>query len=348
MRIVFIGGTKRGYLTLRSLLDSGANVVGIVSLKQDAHETERYEQPIRQLAEGSNLPIFETKLMKDRDYGQLLKGELNADLAIAVGVRVLISEDVYNAPKFGTVAFHDSFLPEYRGFAPLNWSIINGEKTTGVTAFLLNEKMDGGDIVDQVAIEIGEHETGPALYEKVCDATVELVARISRRFESGNFKGTPQNYAQGSFTCSRIPADGLIDWGQSTASIYNLVRALTHPYPGAFTFYKNSRLFVWKAEPLADAPTFAGRIPGRVVGFSKDEGWVDVLTGDGILRLQQVQIDGAMAVNAADVITSVKLSLGLDVLQLWERLQELEIAERESKPETKSKPERESKPVATN
>lgn len=333
MRIVFVGGTKRGFLTLSSLIDNGANVVGVVSLKQDAHETERYEQPIRQLAEAHKLPIFETKLMKDRDYARLLKEELSADLAIAVGVRVLISEDIYNAPKFGTVAFHDSFLPEYRGFAPLNWSIINGEKTTGVTAFLLNEKMDGGDIVDQVRIEIGEHESGPALYEKVCDATVELVGRISERFESGNIKGTPQNYSQGSFTCSRIPSDGMIDWNQSSRSIYNLIRALTHPYPGAFTFYRNSRLFVWKAEQVANAATYAGRIAGRVVGFSKDEGWVDVLTGDGVLRLLQVQIDGGTPVNAADVINSVKLSLGLDVLQLWERVQELETAlTKEQKP----------------
>lgn len=326
MRIVFIGGTKRGFLTLSSLIGNGAEVVGVVSLQQDAHEVDRYEERIRQLSEAHGLPLFETKFMKDRDYGRLLKDELNADLAIAVGVRVLISESIYDAPKFGTVALHDSLLPEYRGFAPLNWSIINGEKEMGVTAFFLNEKMDGGDIVDQIRVEIDELDTGPALYEKVCDATVELVDKICCKFETGEIKGTTQNYAEGSFTCSRIPSDGMIDWKCSTDVISNLVRSLTHPYPGAFTFYKNSRLFVWKAAPIVEPPKYVGRIPGRVVGISKDEGWVDVLTGDGVLRMEEVQIEGGTIVAAADVITSVKLSLGLDLYQLWERVQELETA----------------------
>ncbi len=324
MRTLFIGSTRRGYLTLKALIESQAEIVGVISLQQDAHETDRYEEPIRQLALSANVPIFETKLMRDRDYDELIRHELQADLAIAVGIRVLVTSDVYAAPKHGTVAVHDSLIPEYRGFAPVNWALINGLKETGVTLFFLNEQMDGGDVVDQIRVPIGDEDTAPDLYEKICNATVEVVLRNYPALATQQHKRVPQDYSEGSFTCSRIPSDGMIDWAASTSSIYNLVRALTFPYPGAFTFYRNQRLFVWEAHPVHPSPRYEGRIPGRVVGYSKQDGWVDVLTGDGIIRLVRVQLEGGEIVPASDVISSVKVSLGLNLFELWQRLQTLE------------------------
>src|SRR4051794_20542880 len=175
MRTLFIGGTRRGYQTLSALLEAGANITGILSLRQDDHETDRFEEPIRRLAAERNIPCYESKWLKDRDYGAILRDEIKPDIAYVVGCRILIPPDLYEIPSRGTLAVHDSMLPEYRGFAPLNWSILNGEDHTGVTLFYLSELMDGGDIVCQKSVPIGADDTAAEVYERVCQATIDVV-----------------------------------------------------------------------------------------------------------------------------------------------------------------------------
>src|ERR1044071_2591352 len=223
MTVLFIGGTLRGYLTLKGLVESGAGVAGIVSLRQDDHEVERYEEPIRRLAEDRGIPHRETKWMKDRDYSAWIR-ELAPDVAIIVGCRILIPREVYEAPRLGSLAVHDSLLPAYRGFAPLNWAIINGETQTGVTLFYLNEGMDTGDIVAQRSVPIGLTDTAPQVYERVCQATVDVVLEGCGTLEAGSAPRIPQDPAAGSYTCSRTPGDGEIDWRRPTREIFNLVR----------------------------------------------------------------------------------------------------------------------------
>jgi methionyl-tRNA formyltransferase len=330
MKVVFIGGTKRGYLTVKALLDCGAQLGGIISLLQDPHETARYEEPIKDLARTHGIPHYETKALKDRDYADLLRTEIRADVGFVVGCRVLLPEDIYRVPPLGMFAVHDSLLPEYRGFAPLNWAVINGETRTGVTLFRLDERMDGGDIAKQRAVEIGRTETAAEVYERVCGATVEVVRDAHRDLLGGKLTTTPQDYSMGSFTCSRIPEDGLIDWSASTQAIFDRVRGLSRPYPGAYTFYQNARLIIWSAE-LGPMRRYAGRIPGRVITVAEPEGYVDVLTGDGILRLLEVQQDGEVASPAAKIVRSVKTSLGMTLSQLLARVTELEREVRSSR-----------------
>jgi methionyl-tRNA formyltransferase len=324
MRTLFIGGTKRGYLTLKGLLDFGAEIVGVISLEQDAHEVERYEDAIRRLAQSHRTPVIETKWMKEQDYGKVVAETFRPDIVIAVGARIIFPPAIYQLPQKGCVAVHDSLLPEYRGFAPLNWAIINGEDHTGVTLFYLNELMDGGDIIGQRRIPIGPDETAPEVYKRVCEETVSLVLEFYPLIEAGTAPRVKQNYQEGSFTCSRTPLDGWIDWGQPTRAIHNKIRALTHPYPGAFTVYKSKRLWILRAKPLNPEPQYVGRIPGRVVAVSLADGYVDVLTGDGALRLFEVQHEGESRAPAASVIKSVKATLGLQVADLLKYLERYE------------------------
>jgi len=172
-------------------------------------------------------------------------------------------------------------------------------------------------------VPIGQNETAPQVYEKVCQATVDVVLDGHARLLAGNAPRIPQAAGAGSYTCSRTPLDGCIDWTRSTAEIYNLIRALTQPYPGAYTYYKGRKLLLWAAE-AAPPVNYVGRIPGRVIGLSVKEGWVDVLTGDGILRLTQVQLEDEEPVVPASVIKSVRVSLGLHPVELLERIRELE------------------------
>lgn len=323
MRTLFIGGTKRGYLTLRSLVDGGADIVGVFSMQQDAHEQDRYEQHIRELAEAHQIPLYETKFLKDRDYGSIAK-ELRPDVCFVVGCRVRIDKSVYEIPARGCLAVHDSLLPEYRGFAPINWSLINGEDHVGVSLFHLNETVDGGDLVSQERVQVDADDTAAEVYERVCSATIRLIRDAFPKIAAGTAPRTPQNPEAGSFTCARTPDDGLIDWSRPTLEIYNLIRALGRPYPGAFTYLRGRRLTIWGARPVIDGPIYVGRVPGRVVQRYPTEGSVDVLTGDGVLRIEVVESTGEDGpAPASSVLRSIRDTLGLHLTDLLASLHAL-------------------------
>lgn len=324
MRVAFIGSTQRGFLTLKGLVEHGAEVVGIISLEQDAHEANRYEAQIASFAQQHSIALYQTKWMKERDYAAVLRDEWRADTAFVVGCRVLIPQSIFSVLPKEMYAVHDSLVPEYRGFAPLNWAILNGETQTGVTLFSMAELMDGGDIVLQESVPIGAHDTAPQVYAGVCDATVNAILKAHDLLKEGTLTRTPQDYSVGSFTASRTPSDGLLDWAWSTERIYNMVRALAYPYAGAFTYYKNQKLMIWRAEPLDDPRRFVGRITGRVLHIDKPTGAVDVLTGDGILRVFEVQWGDGERVPATTLLKSVRERLGVDVPHLLEQVQTLQ------------------------
>jgi methionyl-tRNA formyltransferase len=173
----------------------------------------------------------------------------------------------------------------------------------------MTEAVDAGDIVGQRAIDLHPRVTAPELYDAVCDATVELVLEALPGLKAGTAPRIVQDHSQATFFCARTPDDGAIDWAADTLTIDRLIRGLTYPYPGARTTYRGAELAIWEAEPLDPAPLYEGRVPGRPVGFPGD-GAVDVLTGDGVLRVRRVSgPDGPVA--AADVIRSFKATLGL-------------------------------------
>lgn len=303
-KVVFIGGTRRGFMTLQALL-AHHRVVGVISLQQDEHEVDRCEEFVRKEAEAAGVPCVETKFLKKPEFTQIVR-DWNADVGVVVGSRVLIPESLYSTPRLGMLAVHDSLLPEYRGFAPLNWVLINGEERTGVTLFQINQGTDTGDIFGQKVVPIEPRMTAPELYRGICTATVDLILESLPSIVSGEVQGVPQDPASGSFCCARVPDDGMIDWQRmNTIQIDRLIRALTYPYPGAFTFYQGQRFAIDTAEPV-DIGRCAGRVAGRVAGMGPD--YVDVLTTDGTLRIRQVRTDRAMP--ASEIIRSIRGTLG--------------------------------------
>jgi len=323
LRALFMVGTRRGYLTLKGAIEAGIDICGVISFRQHEHESDRYEGRIRAAAQEAGIICYETARLKDRDYLSLIRTELKPDIAYVIGVRVMIPSLLYEAVAHGAFAVHDSLLPKYRGFAPLNWAILNGERETGVSLFRLCDGVDEGPIVAQQAIEIGETESAPDVYERVCKATVDVVLETHRRASQGVVAELQQCHEEASYTCSRTPSDGLINWAGSTRAIFDQIRALTAPYPGAFTYYQNHKLFVWKAEIVEHPPRYVGRVPGRVVRLDPQFGTVDVLTGDGILRVSEVSYD-SNTTRATNVVRSVRDTLGVDISSLMARVEKLE------------------------
>jgi methionyl-tRNA formyltransferase len=247
--------------------------------------------------------------------------DLEPDCVVVSSFHRIIPQSLLARCRFLNV--HYAMLPRYRGRANVNWAIINGEAVTGITIHEIAPGLDAGNILFQYAIEIGAEDTVADLYHCLDDIQRRELGDTVLRFLEGD-PGKPQDEIHASYGCTRLPEDGEIDWSAPSIVIDRLVRALTPPFPGAFTYLEQKRLTVWSAARLARAPRNDGRIPGREVSVVRTEGFVDVLTGDGIVRVFEVQLEGDEAAPAASVIRSVKATLGLRSGDLLKRIGRLE------------------------
>lgn len=302
--IVFIGGRDRGFECINALIRAGEQLSYIFCLREETHEKEKYYMQIKAFANKVSIPVKVTKSIKAEDI--IMLRDLNPTLIIVMGWRTMIPTEVLKIPRRGVVAVHESLLPKYRGFAPVNWAIINGERMSGVTLFYLDKGVDSGDIVAQRKIPITSTDTGFTLYEKTKNASVEILMDYLEDIKKGIAPRIKQNEEEATYTASRIPEDGEISWSDSTKDIYNLIRALSDPYPGAFTYYLGKKIIIQKASKYQSPRNFVGRIPGRIVGIG--EGWADVLTGDGILKIEEVEVEGEK-LPASKVLNSIRGTL---------------------------------------
>lgn len=306
MRLFLFLASRRGYAVLKRLIVENAEICGILCLIEDPHE-EAFHPRITELARSKNIPIFYSDKIKSSDYVEVLK-KTKPDIAFAIGWRYLINQEAYEIPLKGTLIIHDSLLPAYRGFAPMNWAIINGETKTGVTLFHIAEGVDCGPIIDQLATDIGIDDTAKTLDEKIIPLYEEIIIKNLPLLANGNIKSVPQDESRATYTCKRTPADGEINWALSALQIHHLIRACSHPFPGAFTTLQGKKIFIWEAKWMEPQDKYIGNIPGRVLG--KRHGMIEVLTGQGILRLLRLQIENETEKSAEDFPISVKDTFG--------------------------------------
>jgi methionyl-tRNA formyltransferase len=221
------------------------------------------------------------------------------------------------------VNVHYAPLPQYRGRANVNWAIINGESHTAITIHLVDQGLDSGNILYQGLVTILPDDTVADLYDHLNRLQLEHLGDAVARFLAGD-SGTAQIAESATYGCTRLPIDGEIDWNAPTYQVDALIRALVKPFPGAFTYFNGRRLTIWRARPLNPPPSYAGRVPGRIVNVSRRDGYVDVLTGDGVLRLFDVELQGGTPVPPNQVIRTVKATLGLKTSDLLARIEMLE------------------------
>jgi methionyl-tRNA formyltransferase len=188
-------------------------------------------------------------------------------------------------PRLGAINVHGSLLPKYRGRAPINWALVHGETLTGVTLHYMDEWADHGDIIAQRAVPIALEDTALTLSLKLTAAAREMVRDTYPLIASGRAPRVPQDHAAATRFGRRRPADGLIDWGASAWRIYNLVRAVAHPFPGAFTYWRGRRVLVWEARPPRDRRSSGP--PGQVLGANAARS-LAVATGDGVLEIARL------------------------------------------------------------
>jgi methionyl-tRNA formyltransferase len=292
LRLIFMGYHNLGYACLEVLAAQcrsfGDEIVAVVTHADDPGENIWFAS-VRQLAFARYLPLYQPANPNDPAFVAAM-AKLEPDLLFSCYYRSMLKKPLLELPRLGAFNMHGSLLPRYRGRCPVNWVLIHGETETGVTLHYMEEKADRGDIVGQRRVPIDPEDTALTLFAKMTAAAGELLWQIYPLLRSGRAPRQPQDQGQASYFGGRRPADGLIDWQKSALRVYNLMRAVTHPYPGAFTFFQGRKLFIWGGEPLAAPQTGAG-VPGQVLGSLPGEGLL-VATGDGHFLITQAQWEG--------------------------------------------------------
>lgn len=256
MKIVFIGAVQIGLTVLESVYKSKYNVDTIFTLPFEKKEQTSGFVDFEPISKRNNSILVRTSNINDDEYIKQIKA-IEPDLIIVCGWQRLVCKEILNIPNLGTIGFHSSLLPKYRGRAPINWAIIMGEKETGITMFYLTPEADSGDIISQKSFPILLNDDCNTLYVKSAQAGADLVKQYLPEIENG----TAPRIHNPSLTYpaypKRTPADGLIDFNRSALDVYNFVRALTKPYPGAFYHDDNGKkIIVWKVEILFDEARF--------------------------------------------------------------------------------------------
>ena len=284
-------GTRRGLVTLRTLLANDKRITTALILEQHPHEIDNVTEEIISVCQQHRITHHTSKQIRPRDYEQYLR-DAAVDIQFVISWRFLIDSACFAIPTVGIFILHDSLLPKYRGFSPTNWVIINGERETGLSLQYISTGMDEGDIVDQIRLPLDEDETASTLNAKLTPLYPKIILNNLDALLTGRNKRLPQDQTRATIGCKRTPEDGKIDFAKTTVDIVRLIRGLTYPYPGAYCHYRGKRVIIWEAMEVRDPPIYAGRIPGRIVGHI-DSG-TDVLTGDGVLRIKSVGIESSM------------------------------------------------------
>jgi len=266
-----------GYRCLEELIRQDAEIA-LVFTHDDSPSEEIWFASVRELAQQHGIPVLTSDINLQENV-ELLQ-EIAPDFLFSFYYRNMIRSEVLEIPSRGALNLHGSFLPKYRGRVPVNWAIINGEEETGATLHYMTVKPDAGDIVDQEKVPITFTDTALDVFNKVTDAAVKVLARAYPRLVSGTAPRVPMDLSQGSYFGGRRPADGRIDWTRNAKDIYNLIRGVTHPYPGAFSYLKGQKVLVWSAFPVEGSGE-----PGTIVSTSP----LLVGTGAGLLEIRSIQ-----------------------------------------------------------
>ena len=281
-----------GCACLKALIDLGREwgdeIIAVVTHADDPREKIWFAS-VRQLAFENYLPVYQPANPNDPAFLAAMQA-LQPDWLFSCYYRHMLKQPVLDLPRLGALNLHGSLLPRYRGRCPLNWVLVHGETETGVTLHYMEAKADRGDIVGCKRLPITFEDTALTLSAKMTVAAPELMREAYPLLRAGTAPRLTQDHARASYYGGRTPADGLIDWGHSALQTYNLVRAVTHPYPGAFTFFQGRKLFVWAGQIMAASVTEPVE-PGQVTAAVPGEGLL-VTTGDGHVLITQAQWEG--------------------------------------------------------
>ena len=280
--IVVFGYHDVGHECLDALIRRGERVLAVFT-HRDHPEENIWFKSVAELARRHRIPVHTPDNVNTPEWITRLR-EIQPEIIFSFYYRHMLGQAILDIPRLGAFNMHGSLLPQYRGRAPINWAVLNGETRTGATLHYMVKRPDAGDIVDQEAVAIGPRETAQDVFIKVTAAARKTLERNIDAIKQGSPPRRPQDESQASYYSGRRAEDGRIDWRADAGRIFNLIRAVTHPYPGAFSDVDGRRFFIWWAEPR---PEVEGQ-PGQVVSVDP----LRVAAGQGCLEITKWQWRG--------------------------------------------------------
>ncbi len=296
MRIIFMGTPDFAVPSLEALVDAGHEVVLAVTQpdKQRGRGQAVTFSPVKETALKYDIPVIQPERIRDQQWIDTL-GKHQADVYVVAAFGQILPKEILLLPRFGCLNVHASLLPKYRGASPIQWSIMLGDKETGVTIMQMEEGLDTGDMLSQVRVPIAPDDTGGSLHDKLAAAGAKLLVQTLEHVGRGDIEPRAQDDNQSSYVGMLGKELGRIDWSQDAVSIERRIRGL-NPWPSAFTTWNGRTLKLWEASVVEEHSREPAK-PGSVVRVLDDA--IDIQTGRGILRVSKLQLEGRKRMDAA-------------------------------------------------
>lgn len=302
MRIVFMGTPDFAVPSLQRLLDDGHTIAGVFT-QPDKPKGRGYKltpPPVKELALKYQLSVYQPEKMKDGRALAILK-ELAPELIVVVAYGRILPKDILELPQYGCVNVHGSLLPKYRGAAPIQWSVLNGDEVSGVTTMYMAEGLDTGDIILSRSTPIGEDETSGELFDRLADLGAEALSETVKLIEKGQAPRIPQDDSQSCYAQMLNKQMAEIDFKKSAAEVHNLIRGM-NPWPTAYTMYDGKRIKVYRSHPVENKSGTPGAVldPQRLIAAC----------GSGAIELLEIQAEGSKRMPAADYLRGHPMTAG--------------------------------------
>ena len=285
MKAIVLAYHSIGCVGIEALIRQGYEIQAVFTHPDNPDENIWFRS-VAELAAAHDIPVYAPDNINHPLWVERIK-EMAPDIIFSFYYRKMVSKKILAIPAQGALNLHGSLLPRYRGRSPINWVLVNGESEAGVSLHYMTPRPDDGDIVAQAAIPIGEEDTALTLFEKAVEASRELLDETLPLLASGTAGRTPQDHSLATYFGGRCPADGKIDWSGSARQVNNLIRAVTHPYPGAFTFSGDQKIFIWKAKIT---PLDRKAEPGTVISINP----LIVACGEDSLEISRAESEGSI------------------------------------------------------
>lgn len=309
MRVVFMGTPDFSVGTLKALAAAGHEIAGVVSQpdKPKGRGKNLQPTPVKEAAMELGLPVYQPKKVRDPEFLEVLK-ELNPEVIVVVAFGQLIPKSILELAPYGCINVHASLLPKYRGAAPIQWAVIDGEPETGVTIMRMDEGLDTGDMISKVTVPVSADETGGSLFDKLSEAGAKLLVETLPSLEAGTtvFEKQPEE-SPTAYAGMIKKSMGDLDWNRPAEELERLIRGL-NPWPSAYTKLDGKTLKIWKAQVLEEKEEEEKQMPGTILSTDQQE--FKVKTGKGILKITELQLEGKKRMDTSSFLRGYHLEGG--------------------------------------
>ncbi|MDB0438282.1 methionyl-tRNA formyltransferase [Clostridioides difficile] len=306
MKIVFMGTPDIAVPCLQKIIDENYEILGVVTQpdKPKGRGKKLGMSPVKELAIENNIPVYQPIKARDKDFIETMKS-LNPDVMVVVAFGQILPKEILEIPKFGCINVHVSLLPKYRGAAPINWVIINGEEKTGVTTMYMDEGLDTGDMILKTEVNLDENITAGELHDKMMNIGAETLKETLKLIEEGTAPREVQNHEEFSYAPIMNKSLGNIDFSKNAKEIHNLVRGV-NPWPSAYTTYNGVTMKIWKTKVLEEEST---KDAGTIIEVNKEG--IKVSTKDKVLLIEEIQMPNKKRMLVGEYIKGNTIEIGV-------------------------------------